>query len=259
MNRKLIALFITLLLFSGCEEDENIIDNDNGNSANVPSNNLAVGASAEDLLSGDTFGKLILEIQYPKGYALPSGTLTDIENFLNKYINKPQGVQIITSEISVPANSQYSYNEIRAIEDNNRTQFNNENTMATYLFLADADYEGNSGNQKVLGVAYRNTSMALFQKTIQDLSGGIGQPSERMVTTTVLTHEIGHILGLVNVGTPMVTDHQDVDHGHHCDNDACLMFWLAETGGIVDNLLNLSAPPDLDDQCKADLKANGGK
>lgn len=264
MSKNLLYLLFSLIVFIGCEEQEENIDpngnnNDNSNGQEIPANNLAVGASANELLSGEEFKKLVVEIQYPKGYALPSGSVTDMENFLKKYVNKPEGIQVVTSQINVPANNEYSYAEIRAIEKNNRTQFNRENVMAAYLFLADGDYEGNSDGGKVLGVAYQNTSMALFQKTIQDLSGGVGQPSERMLTSTVLMHEVGHILGLVNVGTPMVTEHQDEAHGKHCDNDRCLMFWLAETGGIVDNLLQLSAPPDLDSQCQADLKANGGK
>jgi predicted Zn-dependent protease len=265
MNKSLIFLLIGILAFVACDEQEENIDPNNDNDSDnntviqVPSNSLSVGASANELLSGEEYEKLIVEIQYPKGYVLPSGSVTDMENFLNKYVNKPQGIQVITTEINVPANNQYTIAEIKDIEKNNRTQFNRVDTMATYLFLADGDYEENSGNNKVLGVAYQNTSMTLFQKTIQDLSGGIGQPSERMLTSTVLMHEVGHILGLVNVGTPMVTEHQDGAHGKHCDNDRCLMFWLAETGGIVDNLLQLSSPPDLDSQCQADLKANGGK
>lgn len=262
-SKSLILLLIAMLAFVACdeqEEDVNPDDNNNNNSGKeIPANDLAVGASANELLSGEEFEKIIVEIQYPKGYALHSGSVTDMKNFLSKYVNKPQGIVVIASEINVPANNEYTDAEIRDIEKNNRTQFNKENTMATYLFLADGDYEGNSGNNKVLGVAYQNTSMALFQKTIKDLSGGIGQPSERMLTSTVLMHEVGHILGLVNVGTPMVTEHQDEAHGKHCDNENCLMFWLAETGGIVDNLLQLSSPPDLDSQCQADLKANGGK
>ena len=254
MTKHIFLLLLTLVFFSCTDDNEDEINDP----STVPANNLHVGATAEQLLSGEHFTKLIVEIQYPAGYALPTGTRGDMEAFLNKYINK-DNIQVIENEIVVPANNQYSIQEIIAVEEDNRSQFNAEGTMAIYLYLADGDYEGNSGNSKVLGVAYRNTSMALFQKTIQDLSGGIGQPSERLVTSTVLNHEVGHILGLVNVGTPMVTEHQDEAHGKHCDNEDCLMYWTAETGDIIGNLLGMSAPPDLDAQCQADLEANGGK
>lgn len=258
MKRAFLIAF-TLLIFISCSEEDMPGGDDPSDIQDPPANNLAVGATANELLSGEQFEKLVLEIQYPQGYAPPSGTINDVKAFFNKYANKPGGINVIQSEITVPANTLYSAQEIVQIEENNRTQFNTDNTMAVYLFLTDGDYEGNEGNSKVLGIAYRNTSMALFQKTIKDLSGGVGQPSERMVTTTVLNHEVGHIFGLVNVGTPMVTEHQDEAHGKHCDNTSCLMYWTADTGNVIDNLLGLSSPPDLDAQCQADLEANGGK
>lgn len=258
MNK--ISIFLLVLIFSiaGCDSLTNN-DNEEDDILQPPSNSLPVGATANELLSGEKYDKLIVEIQYPAGFAPPSGTVNDMKAFLTKYVNKPGGVTVITNEIAVPANNVYSVTEIKAVEDQSRTQYNTTSTMAVYLFLVDGDYEGNSGGGKVLGIAYQNTSMALFQKTIKDLSGGVGQPSERLLTSTVLQHEVGHILGLVNVGTPMVTAHQDETHGKHCDETNCLMYWSVETGDVVNNLLGLSSPPDLDSQCQADLKANGGK
>lgn len=255
---KYLNIFLLLLIFSlgacdmlnGEKDDEPLA---------IPSNSLPVGATANELLAADQFDKLVVEIQYPEGYAPPAGSVEDMKTFLNKFVNKPGGIQVVANEITVPANNVYSLSEVMSVEADNRTQFNEASTMAVYLFLADGDYDKNEGNAKVLGIAYQNTSMALFQKSIQDLSGGVGKPSERLLTSTVLQHEIGHILGLVNVGTPMVTEHQDESNGKHCDNSDCLMYWSVSTGNVVDNIFGLSSPPDLDNQCQADLKANGGK
>ncbi|MGK7391169.1 MAG: peptidase [Candidatus Cyclobacteriaceae bacterium M2_1C_046] len=255
---KYINIFFLLLIFSLTACDTFNGGNDEDPLA-IPSNSLPVGATANELLAADQFDKLVVEIQYPQGYAPPAGSIDDMKNFLNKFLNKPGGIEVIANEITVPANNVYSLSEVMSVEANNRTQFNEESTMAIYLFLADGDYDQNEGNARVLGIAYQNTSMALFQKSIQDLSGGVTQPSERLLTSTVLQHEIGHLLGLVNVGTPMVTEHQDESHGKHCDDSNCLMYWSVSTGNVVDNIVGFSSPPDLDSQCKADLKANGGK
>jgi predicted Zn-dependent protease len=103
--------------------------------------------------------------------------------------------------------------------------------------------------------------MVIFEKTIQDLSGNtLSQPSREKLETVVMNHELGHILGLVNIGTNMVTPHQDPDasHGRHCENTSCLMYWGVETGNVAQNLLG-TGMPQLDQNCLNDLKANGGK
>jgi hypothetical protein len=127
-----------------------------------------------------------------------------------------------------------------------------------YFLFVDGEYAANSGGTVTLGVAWRNTSMAIFHKSIEDLSGGIGQPARSVLESTVMDHEIGHLLGLVNVGSDMQVDHQDDPNGHHCDNSNCLMHYLAETGDIITTLLGGNIP-QLDNNCIADLQANGGK
>ena len=126
--------------------------------------------------------------------------------------------------------------------------------LGVYFLYTDGGYtEGN-----VLGIAFRNTSMCIFGKTIHDNSGGIGQASRTKLESTVLEHEAGHILGLVDVGTAMQTNHKDAGHGSHCNNTNCLMYYSSETTDVLGFLITGSIPT-LDANCKADLKANGGK
>ena len=73
--------------------------------------------------------------------------------------------------------------------------------------------------------------------------------------TTLLEHEFGHLLGLVGQGTPMQIDHRDAVNGAHCNNPGCLMFYTIETMSAGSNYVS----PDFNANCKADLKANGGK
>jgi len=110
----------------------------------------------------------------------------------------------------------------------------------------------------VLGVAYKNTSAALFGKKLHDNSGGIGQPGRTKLVATVAEHEMGHLLGLVNLGSPMQTGHQDTAHGSHCSNSNCLMYYASETSDIFGFLITGSIPA-FDANCRADLRANGGQ
>lgn len=219
-----------------------------------------VGESSNQLLSAGEFDKLTVEIQYVEGFKPTQNAIDNLTTFLNARLNKPNGISVELKSISSPGKSTYSVTDIKNIEDATRTRFADGKTFAVYFLFLDGEYAANSGNGKVLGVAYRNTSMAIFEKTIHEFSDNvISEPPRDKLETTVINHELGHILGLVNTGTAMQTNHQDVEHGSHCNNNKCLMYWLAETSDMVSTLLGSEPVPGLDAACLADLKANGGK
>ncbi len=251
MKKLLYAFLAISFLFVGCKDD----DEDNG----IPGNNLNTGGSAKDFLTAATFNKVVLEVQYPAGFAPPAGALDNLEAFILKYCNKPNGVEVVASQIPDAAKAGYTLDEIRGIEDQYRTKFNSESTLAMYIFMAGGDYVENDDTVKTLGIAYKNTSIVCFGKTIKDNSGGLGRPSEERVTSAIYEHELGHLLGLVNIGSPMVDNHEDTDNGHagHCDVESCLMYFSLNSVTAMGNLMG--SLPDLDAQCKADLRANGGK
>jgi hypothetical protein len=242
-NRIALTIILIAAVFAGCRKDE--ISRDNK-------------VNPGHFLSGDKYEKLIVEIQYVTGHAPTQASVTNLKNFLEQRLNKPDGITIVQTAISSPGKSFYSINDIEEIEKNNRTQHTNGKTLTAYFFFADGDYAGNSGNSKVLGIAYESSSMVIFQKTVKDHSGGIAEPPVTTLETTVLLHEFGHILGLVNNGTSMQSVHQDEPHGHHCNNQDCLMYYTAETTDILANLTGGNVP-SLDAQCIQDLRANGGK
>ena len=125
------------------------------------------------------------------------------------------------------------------------------------MLIVDGEYE----QANVLGVAHRNTSTAYFGAALDAVSGGLTQPTRRQAEATVFRHEFGHLLGLVAIpgsGTDMQTEHQDEAHGHHCDDDSCLMYYAVESTDLFASVFG-GTIPELDAQCIADLRANGGK
>ncbi|PSR04394.1 MAG: peptidase [Bacteroidetes bacterium SW_11_45_7] len=252
-----VFLILFLFIFAACEKDD---DNDpSGNDPNDRSaNRQGVGASANALLAQDQYQRLVVEVQFPSGFAPRQQTLDNMESFLDRYLNKPEGITVRQSQVSGFGDDAYSIDEIRNIEDDLRTMYTDSNTIAIYLLFVDGERKEDNNNQTTLGVAYYNTSAVLFEETIRNLSGGLGEPDRYKLETAVVNHEIGHLLGLVNNGTPMQQDHQDEDNGSHCDVDDCLMYYAVETGNVVSNLVG-SSVPTLDQQCRDDLEANGGK
>jgi hypothetical protein len=248
-------LFLTILLFNSCtpEVEDPAINNTNGYL-----NKKNVGESARDLLSDEKYKHLEVEVQYVFGFAPSSEAIANLQSFLQQRLNKTKGISFKYSSISSPNRQVYTINDIAAIETAYRTVYTRKDTIGVYFFFADGGYSQDTENSKVLGVAFRNTSMALFEKTIHDFSDSFTEPAREDLETVVLNHEFAHILGLVNVGSPMQTLHQDDAHGHHCNNQNCLMYYTAETGGVVAKILG-SGMPVLDQNCINDLKANGGK
>jgi hypothetical protein len=248
---KAIAFISFLILtIAGCKKSDTISDLPSINNEN----NKAVGASANDLLSASKYSAVVIEIQYMPGFQPDAVSVNNLANFINSLINKPGGVSIIQTQIASAGKTVLTLNDIATIEKTNRTVYTSGNQLGVYFLFTD----GNYSEANVLGLAYRNTSMSILGKTIHDNSGGIGQASRTKVTSTVLEHEFAHILGLVDIGSPMQTSHKDAAHGNHCNNTSCLMYYASETTDILGILLTGNIPA-LDANCKADLTANGGK
>lgn len=212
--------------------------------------------SPNNFLSAATYSKLVVEVQYVTGFQPNPTALTRLQAFLEKHLNKPGGITLVQKEIASPGKATYTLDDIVNIEKTSRTQNTSAQLLTAYIVFVDGEYSGNQGSSKVLGVAYYPSSMVIFAKSIQEFSGGIGQPSGLNLQTVVLSHEFGHVMGLVNNGTKMTIPHQDIPNGRHCNNENCLMYYEAETNRIIGRMGALI--PELDSACVADVQANGG-
>ena len=247
-----IKLLVGCLLFLGiisCKKTNDVIDD---GLDPISLHNRAVGSSANELLSGTKFKSLKVELQYMAGFAPDAGAINHLQAFLAARLNKPDGINIVTKEIAANSKTTLTADEVHAIEKESRTSFSTENEIAVYVLYTNGVYSENN----VLGIAYRNTSAAIFGKKIRDNSGSLGQVSRTKLEATVLEHEIGHLLGLVDIGSSMQVAHKA--NGNHCNNQNCLMYYASETTDVLGLLLTGNIP-SLDNNCLNDLKANGGK
>lgn len=243
---------VLMLLIAACSKSSVSYVNNPG--APDYLHNRAVGASANELLSSGKYMAVKIEVMYMPGYAPDAAALVHLQNTLSSILNKPSGITITTRQIGASGKTALSVDEVWSIERNNRSAFTTSAEITVSVLYTDGTYTDNN----VLGVAYKNTSVALFGKTIHDNSGAIGQASRTKLEATVLEHEIGHLLGLVDLGSAMQTAHKDAANGNHCNNSNCLMYYASETRDILGFLVTGSIPV-FDANCRADLQANGGK
>tara|TARA_R110001632_G_scaffold115721_6_gene227281 strand:- start:921 stop:1676 length:756 start_codon:yes stop_codon:yes gene_type:complete len=250
-----MLLILVGIIAISCKKDDE--DTDMATDPNHAANQQPLGTSANELLSADEFTSLRLEIVYPDGFRPTQETINLIEDFLNERLDKPNGITMIENIIDPSQTPPYTINEIVAIEDEHRTVYNNGDEIGVYVFFSDGNSSSNSGNSVVLGTAYRNTSMVIYEKTFIDLANQSTTGINRtLIETSTLRHEFGHIFGLVNTGTPLTSDHEDQDNNRHCNVEDCLMYFQTVTNVFNDS--SVSSIPDFDPQCIADMQANGG-
>ena len=257
---KKVLILLTLGLFlsvASCSKEDDPIDN--AVAVNPNTNKQQTGSSSNDLLSDKKFKSMVIEIVYVAGFEPSSTAINNFVNFLTSRTYKPNGITVIKRSITTPGNSPYTTEEIVNIEDANRKKYNTSDQIAVWAFFADGKSSNDTDTSVILGTAFRNTSFVIFEQTIQNLSNSPFEPNRSLLETTVITHEFGHILGLTNLGTALQSNHEDAAHPKHCIEKTCLMYWSSETGGGISNMVSSGAAPQLDAQCIADLRANGGK
>lgn len=216
--------------------------------------NKPFGASAEELLSDKNFTSLKVEIQYMPGFEPDQEAVYELWKFLHTHLNKPEGISVVTRRIKAAKDTVLTKPEVLAIERANRSSYTSGKEIALYVLYTNGEFT----NSKILGYAHRNTSVVIFGKNINENSGKIGKPDRTRLESTVLLHEMGHLLGLVNEGSTMQKNHKDTKHASHCRNRKCLMYYGIEIEDKFGHLIKKGIPK-LDEDCLADLKARGGK
>lgn len=249
---KLIAGVCIFLAFS-CVDDRVMEDPFSGKSAA----RLGVGKLANQLLAGDQFTRMEIEMVYMAGYRPTNFMLGEMVTFLQNYVNKPDGIIFRQKEIPALDQANYTITDIREMEETHRERYNERGIFTVFLMVVDGYFSQDDEESFALGAAYNSTSMVLFGPRIVENSGGFRRPSLPVLETTVTLHELGHLMGLVNNGTEMVHEHEDDEYESHCDSESCLMYWAVETNRGL-NLMG-STVPELDENCRNDIRANGGK
>ena len=230
---KKIGFYLLALGFVvvACSKDSN--GDDPGPQPVDKSLNLkGTGDSANDILSNDVYTKLLIEIAHVKGFRPTPNAMTNFVGFIRQHTFK-QDIELVYKELPSPEEESLTLEEIAKLETENRTAYNNGETLAIYIYFADAPAHDDDEDEGLvtLGAVYRNTSMIIHEGTVWSLASQSQFISITDVETATLNHEFGHLFGLVNLGTAAVNPHEDAEAVNHCNVDGCLMRAELQFGG----------------------------
>ncbi|WP_190809578.1 hypothetical protein [Flagellimonas sp. S3867] len=265
MKKKILFYSLLCLGFIlACSKDSDV--NSGPTSVDKSANLLATGASANDILANNNFNKLLIEVAYVNGFRPTDATMDSFETFLRDRTFKTD-IEFTFNSLESPGEETLTLQEIADLESDNRTAYNSGNTLAIYIYFANAPSEDDDENQGLvtLGAVYRNTSMIIYESTVRGLASSSSSISLTDVESATLHHEFGHLFGLVNLGTTPVNDHEDPDAENHCNVTGCLMRAELQFGGPTMKMLEsrvskgAAAIPTLDAECILDLQNNGGR
>ena len=212
----------------------------------TPRDKSALGANALMYLRNTT-PELAIEINAVNGREPSPGALSHLEAVLASVLDKPGGIDVLPVKTFTSSHSAYTESDVRRIEERERTEWSTQDRAVIHvLYLNGSSVE----NPRGLGAAYRASSIVVYPEELEDATTAIvGRTAlERAVTV----HEVGHLLGLVNIGYESPRDHEDPEHPGHSKNPDSVMYWAVETGAVA-TILGGPPPDDFDADDRADL------
>ena len=109
------------------------------------------------------------------------------------------------------------------------------------------------GDESVLGITVNAGVAAVFSHAVAAASNGLASPSR--IERAVSTHELGHLLGLVDLY--LHTGRADPQHPGHSTNPRSVMYWAVESD-VIGDLLSGGPPTDFDSADRSDLASIRG-
>ena len=244
-QRKRLAAMLVLVFvssgLSGCRGDEGL--------DLLPEKKGVPGGLVLACLRSSMYTSMVIEIDHEPGYRPYSSSTDLLEERLESVCDKPSGISVRFTEVDFNHQGDWSAQDVRdkgwEAKDTSPTD---GTTLRWQVLFPSGVYEEDS----VLGVAVDASTVALFSDTIEEADGPFGRPSVEDVENSVLVHEVGHLLGLVNLVYQSPIDHEDPDHPGHSSNDESVMYWAVESAD-VSNFIFGTLPSDFDDDDRSDL------
>jgi hypothetical protein len=204
---------------------------------------VGVGQLAPDVLRADRSSAVTVEVRAQDGVSLRQATLDHLTGVLRSVTGKAVSVD---PGPAVPGGArEWSADDLRAEADRDGTRPQGGGAVVLRILVVHGSLGGDTG---VLGVSVRGDTAAIFVDQVE--ASGSVLTGSASIESAVVTHEAGHLLGLVDLF--LHTGRQDPDHPGHSTNQGSVMYWAVESS-LVGQLLGGGPPQDFDADDLADL------
>lgn len=234
------ALLVILLILASCSGSGGGSGNNSDQNAGGEQNSLSLNLAT--LFS--TASSITIHVAYEPGAEPLAGTMQNGTPYWSIFESNIDALflgRVLQPRVEVPmslggmtempeqAHAEWTLKEILDLAGQ-ELDIPQTATTADFIVLF---LNGNFNNQeKVIGISIGGTPViAVFKDVI--ISSGYPTIVETFIEQVTLVHEFGHCVGLVDNGIPMVADHEDPDHPHHCSNQECVMFWENDSVSIL--------------------------
>ncbi|HUR32719.1 MAG TPA: hypothetical protein VM032_02935 [Vicinamibacterales bacterium] len=203
----------------------------------------APGQFAGVLLAPGAARSLVLDVRVQPGAALGGDIVPRLAQLLRDQSGKPVAVHGPVQ--LTDTNQTHGADDIRRLADSQGEPDGNDVAVVHLMYLS-----GRFEQDGVLGVTVRADTTAVFPDQIASAASPLVGAAR--IERAVVTHELGHVLGLVDL---FLDDHRDdADHPGHSANRASVMYWAVESD-VVAQLFGGPPPVDFDAADLADLRA----
>ncbi len=246
---KELGLFWLLVLVAagpGCGDDGTMsgaggsggAGGSNGGTGGLP---ITSAMRPADYIRNQGFSRLVVELDTVPALSPRAGVTADVADVLNQVLDKPNGIVFETDETDLESADAYgdgdgiwTFAELQQLAGERASLSLANGEIDIHTMWLDGVYE----NGNVLGVAWGQRFLAMFAKRIAQTCSLVALEDVLcpLAEATIWTHEIGHVIGLVDNGIPMINDHRDPDNGRHDISDESVMHWAYEGVGVMDVL-----------------------
>lgn len=187
--------------------------------------------------------KVTVEIDYETGQAPYTGTIIGFGDTFDISVANIDRVFAHKKQLTIPrvlsamedvgpiADEELTATDVLMLAAKYRNQHDTTSESTYYILFVSGHFaDANGPNPNILGVSIGANShvIVMFKDVIRSTGSVLNPNTERYVEQSTIVHELGHALGLVDNGVSMVGAHRDAQHGPHCNNDKCVMYWLNE-------------------------------
>ncbi|MEY2399256.1 MAG: hypothetical protein QOJ00_2430 [Actinomycetota bacterium] len=201
----------------------------------------APGQFAGVLLAPGAARAIVLDVRVESGTTANPDVISAVAQLLRGQSGKTVAVHGPTA-LSDTAQT-HDAAAVRRVADT-QGERNQPDTAVVHLLY----FKGSFAQDGVLGVTVRADTIAVFPDQIAGATSPLA--GEARIERSVVTHEVGHVLGLVDL---FLNDNRDDPaHPGHSTNRGSVMYWAVESD-VVSQLFDGPPPVDFDANDLADL------